>query len=56
MPQEPKLQEIVDQLAGQVKASVPELVRQQPRDQSAVLRVDTRMPRCHWQDVTAEDV
>ena len=56
MPQEPKLQEIVDQLARQVKASVPELVRQQLRDQSAVLRVDTRMPRSHWQDVTAEDV
>jgi hypothetical protein len=56
MPQEPKLQEIVDQLARQVKANVPELVRQQLRDQSAVLRVDTRMRRSHWQDVTAEDV
>ena len=56
MPQERMLQEIAEQLAKQVKADVPGLVRQQTRDQSAVLRVDTRMQGSHWQDVTAEDV
>ena len=56
MPQERMLQEIAERLAKQVKADVPGLVRQQTRDQSAVLRVDTRMQGSHWQDVTAEDV
>jgi len=46
----------VDQLMKQVRNDVPEFAKQQPRNQSAVVRVDMRFQGSERQDVTAEDV
>jgi hypothetical protein len=46
----------VDQLVRQVRNDVPEFAKQQTRDQSAVVRLDTRFQGSEWQDATAEEV
>jgi hypothetical protein len=48
--------EIVDQLVKQVRNDVPEVAKQQTREQSAVVRVDARFQGSEWQDVTGEGV
>jgi hypothetical protein len=48
--------EILERLAKQLEIDLPEVARQQTRDQSAVVRVEARLQGSEWQDVTAEDV
>jgi ClpP class serine protease len=48
--------EILERLAKQLEVDLPEVARQQTRDQSAVLRVEARLRGGEWQDVTAEGV